>query len=92
LEVGSWRCSTESQVTGDHIGPAVDYNIRTICQRNRIAANGVPAGLTDLIERKMLPVKSLVLTMSSGGKPPGNTSSAPFTGTPAGDQFADADQ
>jgi hypothetical protein len=46
----------------------------------------------NLIERKLLSVKSLVLTMSSGGKPPGNTRSAPFTGTLAGDQFADADQ
>ena len=46
----------------------------------------------NLIERKMLSGKSLVLTMSPGGKPPGNTRSLPFTGTPAGDQFAGADQ
>src|SRR5262245_25868377 len=45
-----------------------------------------------LIERKMLSVKSLVLTMSSGGKPLGNTRSLPFAGTPAGDQLAGADQ
>src|SRR6185503_6539138 len=46
LVIGSGRCSTESQVTGNHIGPAVDDTIRTIRQRNRIAVNGVPAGLT----------------------------------------------
>jgi hypothetical protein len=46
----------------------------------------------NVIERKKLPVKSLVLTLSPGSKPPGNTRSAPFTGAPAGDQFAGADQ
>jgi hypothetical protein len=46
----------------------------------------------NLIERKMLSGKSLVLTMSPGGKPPGNSRSLPFTGTPAGDQLAGADQ
>src|SRR4030095_7346674 len=46
----------------------------------------------NVIERKMRSVKSLVLTMSPGGKPPGNTSASPFTSTPAGDQFAGADQ
>jgi hypothetical protein len=45
-----------------------------------------------LIEPKMRSVKSLVLTMSPGGKPPGNTRSLPLVGTPAGDQFAGADQ
>src|SRR6058998_1494590 len=39
--LGSRRCSTERQVTGNHIGPTVDYTIRTIRQRNRIAANSV---------------------------------------------------
>src|SRR6266542_4436640 len=46
----------------------------------------------NVILRKKLSVKSLVLTMSPGGKPPGNTRSLPFTGTPAGDQLAGADQ
>ena len=46
----------------------------------------------NVMERKKLPVKSLVLTMSADGKPPGNTRSLPFVGTPAGDQFAGADQ
>ena len=46
----------------------------------------------NVIERKLLLVKSLVLTMSPGGKPPGNTRSLPFVGTPAGDQLAGADQ
>src|SRR5207247_4943239 len=46
-ESGSWRCSTESQVTGNHIGPAVDDTIRTIRQRNRIAANGMATGPTE---------------------------------------------
>ena len=47
FEVGRWGCSGESQVTGNHISPAVDDTIRTIRQRNRIAANGVPAAQTE---------------------------------------------
>ena len=43
-------------------------------------------------ERKTLSVKSLVLTMSPGGKPPGKTRSLPLTGTAGGDQLAGADQ
>src|ERR1043166_5052372 len=46
----------------------------------------------NVIERKKLPIKSFVLTMSPGGKPPGNTRSLPLVGTPAGDQLAGADQ
>src|SRR6476620_2029270 len=46
----------------------------------------------NVIERKLLSIKSLVLTMSPGGKPPGNTRSSPLTGTPVGDQLAGADQ
>ena len=51
-----------------------------------------PPAPLNVIERKKLSVKSLVLTLSPGGKPPGNTRSSPFTSTPAGDQFAGADQ
>ena len=51
-----------------------------------------PPAPLNVIERKKLSVKSLVLTLSPGGKPPGNTRSSPLTGTPAGDQLAGADQ